>query len=113
MGRRQDDNSPAAMATELGKYKQYLYSVVGSYWYPDIDQHFGTIGVGMVHIKFTIHSDGTISDVIMLEGDDEILKNISKHALVAPAPFKPFNEAMIKQVGDSYTDDFTFSIYGH
>jgi outer membrane biosynthesis protein TonB len=106
------DNSPAAMATELGKYKQYIYSVVGSYWYPDVDAHFGTIGVGMVHIQFTIHSDGTISDVIVLEGDNlEILKNISKHALVAPAPFKPFSAAMIKQVGDSYTDDFTFSAY--
>ena len=111
MGRRQDDNSPAAMASELGKYKQYLYSVVGSYWYPDINQHFGTIGVDTVHIKFTIHSDGTMSDVIMLEGRDEILKTISKHALVAPAPFKPFSESMIRQVGDSYTDDFTFSVY--
>ncbi len=110
---RQGDNSPAAMATELGKYKQYVYSVVGSYWYPDIDKHFGTIGVGMVRIKFTIHSDGTLSDVIVLEGDNlEILKTISKNALVSPAPFKPFSEAMIKQVGDSYTDDFTFSIYG-
>jgi len=109
---RQGDNSPAAMATELGKYKQYIYSVVGSYWYPDINQHFGTIGVGMVHIQFTIHSDGTISDVTILEGNNlEILKNISKNALVAPAPFKPFSEAMIKQVGDSYTDDFTFSVY--
>jgi outer membrane biosynthesis protein TonB len=110
---QQGDNSPAAMATELGKYKQYIYSVVGSYWYPDINRHFGTIGVGTVHIQFTIHSDGTLSDVTVLEGDNlEMLKTISKNALVAPAPFKPFPEAMLKQVGDSYTDDFTFSIYG-
>lgn len=108
----QGDNSPAAMATELGKYKQYLYGVVGSYWYPDINQHFGTIGVGMVHIQFTVHSDGTLTDVIILEGGNlEILKGISKNALVAPAPFKPFSDAMIKEVGDSYTDDFTFSVY--
>jgi len=109
---RQGDNSPAATATELGKYKQYIYAVVGSYWYPDINQHFGIIGVGMVHIQFTIHSDGTISDVVILEGDNlEILKGISRNALVAHAPFKPFSDAMIKQVGDSYTDDFTFSVY--
>ena len=109
---REGDNSPAAMATELGKYKQYVYSVVGSYWYPDINKQFGTIGVGMVHIQFTIHSDGTLTDVVVLEGDNlEILRTISKHALVAPAPFKPFNDAMIKEVGDSYTDDFTFSVY--
>jgi len=105
-------NSPAAMATELGKYKQYVYSVVGSHWYPDINQHFGTIGVGMVHIQFTIHSDGTISDVTILEGNNlEILRDISHRALVAPAPYKPFSDAMIKEVGDSYTDDFSFSVY--
>jgi outer membrane biosynthesis protein TonB len=109
---RSGDNSPAAMATELGKYKQYVYSVVGSYWYPEIDKHFGLLGVGQVHIQFTIHSDGTLTDVAVLEGDDrDQLKTISKNALVAPAPFKPFSPAMIKEVGDSYTDDFTFSVY--
>ena len=108
----QGDNSPAAMATELGKYKQYVYSVVGSYWYPDVDQHFGTIGVGVVHIQFTIHSDGQITDITILEGGNlEILKGISHHALIAPAPYNPFSDAMIKEVGDSYTDDFTFSVY--
>jgi len=107
------DNSPAAMATDLGKYKQYICAVVGSYWYPDIDKHFGTIGVGTVAIRFTIHSDGTISDVTILGGDDQILRNISRNALVAPAPYKPFSESMVKEVGDSFTEDFTFSIYGN
>ena len=111
---RAGDNSPAAMATELGKYKQYVYSVVGSYWYPDIDKHFGLIGVGVVHIQFTIHSDGTLSDVTILDGNEsnlEQLRTISKNALVAPAPFKPFPPGMVKEVGDSYTDDFSFSVY--
>jgi outer membrane biosynthesis protein TonB len=109
---RNGENSPAAMATELGKYKQYVYSVVGSYWYPDINQHFTIIPVGVVHIQFTIHSDGTISDVVILEGDNlSILRDISKNSLVKPAPFKPFSPAMIKEVGDSYTDDFSFSVY--
>jgi len=109
---RQGNNSPAAMQTELGKYKQYVYSVVGSHWYPDINQHFGIIGVGMVHIQFTIHSDGRITDITVLEGDNlQTLRDISHNSLLAPAPFKPFNDALIKQVGDSYTDDFTFSVY--
>jgi outer membrane biosynthesis protein TonB len=111
---RQGDNSPAAMETELGKYKQYIYSVVGSYWYPAVNKSFQVLPVGMVHIQFTIHSDGTISDVIILEGNTsnlQLLMSISKNALVQQAPFKPFSEAMVKQVGDSYTDDFTFSVY--
>jgi len=112
---RAGDNSPAAMATDLGKYKEYIYQVVGSYWYPAVDQNFSTIGVGAVHIQFTIHKDGTLSDVEVLDGDTDasrmILRNISLNALRSPAPFKPFSPQMIKEVGDSYTDDFSFSVY--
>lgn len=111
---RSGDNSPAAMATELGKYKQYVYGVVGSYWYPAIDKQFGLIGVGVVRIQFTIHSNGQITDVTVLDGNSgnlDILRTISHDALVKPAPYKPFSDAMIKEVGDSYTDDFSFSVY--
>ena len=112
---RQGDNSPAAMATELGRYKQYVYSVVGSYWYPSIDKQFGLIGVGSVHIQFTIHSNGQITDVTVLNAKDadnlQILRDISHNALTKPAPYKAFSDAMIKEVGDSYTDDFSFSVY--
>jgi outer membrane biosynthesis protein TonB len=112
---RAGDTSPAAMASDLGKYKQYVYQVVGSYWYPAIDQSFSTIGVGAVHIRFTIHKDGTLSDVEVLDGDTDssrtILRGISLNALRSPAPFKPFSPGMIKEVGDSYTDDFSFSVY--
>ncbi len=107
------DTSPAAMATELGKYKQYVYSVVGTYWYPDVNQHFGTIGVGQVSIQYTIHSDGTLTDVSITQGDNFIiLRDISKNALMAPAPFNRFSDAMLKELGtDSYTDEFSFSVY--
>ena len=109
---RSGDTSPAAMATELGKYKQYVYEVVGSYWYPQVTQQFGTIGVGGVTIQFTIHSDGTISNVVITDGQDRhILATISQGALTSPAPYKPFSPAMIKEVGDSYTDEFSFSTY--
>jgi outer membrane biosynthesis protein TonB len=108
------DNSPAAMATDLGKYKQYLYAVVGSYWYPDVKNSMSLISVGVVRIRATIHSDGRITDVTVLEGDNlEILRGISRHALVAPAPYKPFSDALIKQVGENYTDEFSFTIYSN
>ena len=109
---RAGDTSPAAMASDLGKYKQYIYEVVGSYWYPSINQRFSTIGVGSVHIQFTISKDGTLSDVRVLDGNNLlILRDISVNALRSPAPFKPFSPGMIKEVGDSYTDDFSFSVY--
>jgi len=111
---RAGDNSPAAMASELGKYKQYVYEVVGSYWYPEVDKKFGTIGVGTVSISYTIHSDGTLSNVVITSGQEgnHILAIISEQALTSPAPFKPFPPAMVKEVGDSYSDEFSFSTYG-
>jgi outer membrane biosynthesis protein TonB len=109
---RAGDTSAAAMASELGKYKQYVYEVVGSYWYPAIDQKFGTIGVGVVHVQFTNNNHGELADVQVLDGDNlMILRDISLNALRSPAPFKPFPPAMVKEVGDSYTDDFSFSVY--
>ncbi len=48
----------------------------------------------------------------VLQGDNfEILRDISVNSLRAPAPFKPFPPGMIKEVGDSYTDAFSFSVY--
>jgi hypothetical protein len=108
-------NSPEAMATELGKYKQKVYAAIGSYWYPDVDNHFQVLPVGVVHIQFTIHQDGSVSDVKILDGDSgtlQMLRSISQNAILKPAPYDPFPPGMIKEVGDSYTDDVSFSIYG-
>jgi hypothetical protein len=104
------DTSPAALATDLGKYKQYVKEVVGSYWYPAINQNYAKIGVGSVHIQFTVNKDGTLSDIKVLDGDKlTALRDASLNALRAPAPYRPFSPNMLKEVGDSYTDDFSFS----
>jgi cytoskeletal protein RodZ len=108
------DNSPEAMRTELGAYKAKVYAAVGARWYRKVDDHFQTLPVGMVHIQFTIHEDGTV-DTKVLEGDEgtlQTLLSISLNSIREAAPFDPFTPSMIKEVGDSYTDDFTFSIYG-
>jgi outer membrane biosynthesis protein TonB len=109
--------SPEAMATELGKYKQAVYAAIGSYWYPDVDSHFQVLPVGMVHIQFTIHQDGSVSDVKVLEGGTtgtlQLLLTISQNSILKGAPYGPFTPGMIKEVGDQYTDDVSFSIYGN
>jgi outer membrane biosynthesis protein TonB len=117
---RSGDTSPAAMATALGKYKQQVYLAVGSHWYPKIDKSLQLIGVGMVHIQFTIASDGTVTTKV-LGGDTatlQILQSISINSILESAPFPPFPPAMVKELieeqggdGSSYTDDFTFSVY--
>jgi TonB family protein len=109
-----EDNSPAAMATPRGKYMQQFRNIVGSYWYPAVDSQMSLISVGTVVIRFTVHSDGTISDITVLQGNDNpnfVLKNISVSALRSPAPFPPFPPEMIKDVGTSFTDEFSFGIY--
>ena len=43
-----------------------------------------------------------------------LLRDISRHALVAPAPYKPFSEGMSKELGgDTYTDEYSFTIYSN
>jgi hypothetical protein len=73
------------------------------------------IGVGTVHISYKIYSDGRLEIV----GDPDqntpalmLLHSISINAMLESSPFEPFSEAMKKEVGDSFTDNFTFSIYG-
>jgi len=121
---RKGDNSPAAMATVLGKYKQKVYRAVGSRWYPKVDSSFQVLGVGTVHVQFTIHSDGTVETKVLDAGDSSMqtLLSISINSIREAAPYDKFDdypglrEELIKEQGgdgSSYTDDFTFSIYGH
>jgi hypothetical protein len=109
------EDSPEAMATELGRYKAKVYRAVGSRWYDSVDRQLSLLPVGLVHIQFTIYKDGSVETKV-LEGDQgalQLLCTISLDAIRNSAPFDPFTDSMIKQVGDSYTDDFTFSIYGN
>jgi len=110
--------SPEAMKTPLGLYKAQFYAAVGSQWYsrltPDKIQ---LIGVGNVRVHYTIYKDGAIKTwVVSSEASNSsspILLPLSEESIRAVSPFHPFSEAMIKEVGDSYSDDFTFSIYSN
>jgi len=119
---RNGDNSPAAMASLLGKYKQKVYLAVGSNWYPKVDKSFGILGVGQVHIQFTIYADGTVTTKVLDAGDStmQTLLSISVNSIREAAPYDTFDqypglrEEIIKEQGgdgSSFTDDFTFSVY--
>ena len=116
-------NSPAAMKTLLGMYKQRVYQAVGSHWYPKVDNQFQILGVGVVHIQFTIHADGTVETKVLDDGGNtmQTLLSISISSIRDAAPYDKFDaypglrEEIIKEQGgdgNSYTDDFSFSIYG-
>jgi len=120
---RHGDNSPAAMASAWGRYKQKVYEAVGSYWYNKVNSQFQILGVGGVHIQFTIYDDGRVQTKVLDPGDSSMqtLLTISINSIRQASPFDTFDaypgmrqEIIKAQGGDgsSYTDDFTFSIYG-
>jgi hypothetical protein len=107
------DNSPAARATELGRYKARVYSAVGSRWYAKVSNQLQVLGVGTLHITYTIHLDGSLE--ITADPDQGnpalmLLHSISINSMTEAAPFPPFTDAMKKEVGNSYTGDFSFSV---
>ncbi|HUB66281.1 MAG TPA: hypothetical protein VL981_02195 [Candidatus Methylacidiphilales bacterium] len=106
--------SPEAMATDLGRYKMIVYRAVGSRWYPKVNNQLQVLPVGSVRVQYTIYADGTVTTKVLDGGTGtlELLLAISRNAITEAAPFPPFSPAMEKAVGGSYTDDFTFSIYG-
>jgi outer membrane biosynthesis protein TonB len=116
------NNSPAANASELGRYKAKFYRAVGSRWYAKVAQSFQILPVGTVHIQYTIHSDGIVDNIKVLEGTNgtlQLLLSISQNSITEASPFDPVTDSLRKEVarnqgndGESYTDDFTFSIYG-
>ena len=109
------DNTPAAMATDLGRYKAKVYRAVGARWYEKVNRQIQVLGVGTVHITYTIHADGHMEIVADPDSSNPslmLLHTISLDSMLQSAPFDPFSESMKKQVGESYTDDFTFSVYG-
>ena len=110
------DNSPAAMATELGRYKARVYRAVGSRWYAKVGNQLQVLGVGTVHVTYTIYADGHLeitADPDAANSALMLLHSVSINSMMEAAPFGPFSDAMKKQVGDHYTDDFSFSIYGN
>jgi hypothetical protein len=104
-------SSPAAETTELGRYKAKVYMEVASHWYAKVDnKQLQLLEDGMVKIQYTIHYDGSVQIKVLAGSDLPFLLAVSKNAITEAAPFPPFTDSMRKQVGDSFTDAFTFTV---
>lgn len=115
------DVSPKAMKTELGAYKTKFYRAVGARWYGKVNDQLQILPVGIVRVQYTIHSDGRVEYKVLDGGNGtmELLLSISVNSILEVSPFDPFTDSMRKELaeqqggnGDSYTDEFSFSIYG-
>jgi hypothetical protein len=95
---------------KVGAYNKYLSDVIGSYWYPEVKGDMDRLALGVVQIRFVVHHDGTITGMTVLLGDDlEPLRDACEHAITAPAPFKPFDDALSRQDEESYQEWVTFT----
>ena len=105
--------SVASTATELGKYKAMVYRAVGSRWYQKVNNQLQVMPVGMVRVQYTIYSNGLVETKVLDGGNGsmQVLLSISVLSIREAAPFPAFTDAMRQQVGDSFTDDFSFSVY--
>jgi hypothetical protein len=106
-----DSDKPDLMKDARGKYRQYVYSVVGSYWYPNMVRYSGILPAAIVRIRFTVHSDGNVSDFSVIEGKDQKeFVQICLNSVKNPSPFKPFDPALLQEVGKKYVEDYTFGV---
>jgi hypothetical protein len=96
---------------ELTKYQCYTRKALWTIWDREIMKNQTSLWFGEVKIRCTIHSDGSISNPSVVVGESTgLLKTVSINSLIASAPFKPFNDALLQEVGKSYTDDFIFTV---
>lgn len=103
-------NAPGTSA-EFAAYKLYTREVLHSHWRREMKINESSLWFGKVCIHCIIHSDGSLSALVVTVGDSTgLLKTVSRDALLQSAPFKPFTQTMIKEVGYSYPDDFVFQV---
>jgi hypothetical protein len=96
---------------EVVNYKRYTREVLQPIWYREMKTNESSLWFGKVSIHCTVHSDGTLSDLVVTVGESTgLMKTVSRQALLDSAPFRPFSPAMVKAAGNSYADDFVFTV---
>jgi hypothetical protein len=103
---------PTDMSTELGKYKAMVYRAVGTRWYHKARLMPLALPLGTCTVNYTIHADGSvITKIVGVDDPDKaLLRDICVNSIRESAPFTPFSDALRKEVGNSYTDDFAFTV---
>jgi hypothetical protein len=78
-----------------------------------VNRELSHLTTGEVHIQFTIFKDGSVITKVLEGAKDSnlhLLLAISLDSITKSAPFTPFTDSMIAEVGNRYTDDFTFTL---
>jgi hypothetical protein len=98
-------------ATLFGAYDQAFIDAVATHWYALVDaQHNSEMRSGRVVLDFNLNSDGRITDMKVVEGDEQnLMTYICQRAVLDPAPFEPWPNDMRRIIGsDKREVRFTF-----
>jgi hypothetical protein len=100
------------LTTPLETYRCYVHDTISPRWYSEMTKNDqGGLRYGKVKIRFTVHSDGSVSDLVVVVGDSAgLLKTVTMNVIRDSAPFKPFGPDLIQEMGTSYIDDYTFEV---
>ncbi|MEI6305738.1 MAG: hypothetical protein WCP33_02850 [Deltaproteobacteria bacterium] len=100
--------------TPVARYKAKVYRAIGSRWYIYVNRDSGLVGTGIVRIKFFIRSDGTITEMQILEGQQlSGLLAISRRSIgEVSGQLEPFPQSMKDKLGNGYWENVSFTITG-
>lgn len=106
------DSAPGPIAqTPMQVYHCYVYDTLAPRWYAEMEKNKTGLTYSEVKIQLTFHVDGTVSSPKILVGESAgLLKAATLKVIFDTAPFKPFSDALVKEMGPSYVDNFTFEI---
>jgi hypothetical protein len=103
-----------AKATPFGNYDSQFISAVTQRWYDLLDsQKFASDRTGKVTLRFHLNSDGSITEMEVLENNvGELLSYVCQKAVTDPSPYAPWPSDMQRMVGKNFREIvFTFYYY--
>jgi hypothetical protein len=98
------------VATPFGEYDRYLIDAIQQRWYALLDErNYALDNRGKVVVQFVMHPDGRITDMTMSDNTaGEVLGYICEKAILDPAPYAAWPNAMRRMIGENRPIQFTF-----
>ena len=100
--------------TPFDKYDSALVQTVQNRWFDLLNSKpLWTDRKGKVVVQFHLHSDGTVSDLKILDNEvGDLHGYVCEKAIKSSAPFGPWPPDMVRMLNEDYrTITFTFNYY--
>lgn len=93
-----------ATFSEFGEYEQQFYAAVQTGWYQEIEFFQPIDTATYVHVRFTLHADGRVTEVEAVQSNaSEIATFICETAISKRSPFRPWTREMVRVFGEART----------